>query len=210
MNSSPSYKAPGFAPADAAGFTLTEFLIASTILLMMSVPMFETLNYLQEAALEQAEIQQIHENVRTALQTAARAFRQAGNDPYATGFEAVSPISTTEVRIRSDLTGSEAPGNPDRGDPDGDIMDSGEDILLRYNDSKDRLEMVRGKGSVQIVADTISGFALQYLDARGKPTPDGTKVRTIRIKISGIAGGSADPTHAPLSLERTGSIRILP
>jgi len=210
MNTSSSVVTITIQSGDASGFTLAEFLIASTILLILSIPMFDALNGIQEAAAEQAEILQIQDNVRVALQTVMRCIRQAGNDPFASGFEAVLPISATEVRIRSDLTGSEAPGNPDKGDPDGDIMDSREDILIRYNGSRERLEIVHGQGPAQIIADNISGFDLEYLDAEGKPTLNGTNVRLVRIKISGTAGGSIGAAHLPLSLERTGSIRILP
>ena len=38
-----------------------------------------------------------------------------------------------EIQIRSDLTGSAARVNPDKGDPDGDIGDSGESVAIRYN-----------------------------------------------------------------------------
>lgn len=210
MNASSSVVTIPIQSDDASGFTLAEFLIASTILLILSIPMFGALNAIQEAAAEQAEILQIQDNVRVALQTVMRCVRQAGNDPLATGFEAVLPISATEVRIRADLTGSEAPGSPDKGDPDGDIMDSREDILIRYNDFRERLEIVHGNGPAQIVADNISGFDLEYLDAEGKPALNGTNVCIMRIKISGTAGGSVGSAHLPLSLERTGSIRILP
>jgi prepilin-type N-terminal cleavage/methylation domain-containing protein len=203
-------KAPGAISGDSDGFTLMEVLIANTILLIIAIPLFGLLNSIQKAASEQAEIQQIQDNVRIALQAVTRSVRQAGNDPHGAGFEAVSPVSATEIRVQSDLTGSRAPGSPNRGDPDGDIMDSGEDILIRYTESRERIEMVRGGGTVQIVADHISGFALQYLDAEGKPSPDGTNIRSIRIKISGTAGRSASPARKPLSLERTGSVRILP
>lgn len=210
MNSPNPVAKLGSAWVDSSGFTLAEFLVASTILLIISAPLFGSLNSIQKAASEQAEIQQIQDNMRVALQTAMRCIRGAGNDPFAAGFERVSPISETEVRIRSDLTGSEAPGRPDKGDPDGDIMDSGEDILLRYNNPRQRLEMVRGTGPAQIVADNISGFAIQYLNADGEPAPDGTNVRTIRIRIRGTASGSIGPAQMPLTLERTGTVRILP
>lgn len=210
MNPRSPATVPGPACNDSDGFTLMEALIASTILLIISIPLFGSLNRIQKAATEQAEMQQIQDNVRMALQAVTRSVRQAGNDPYGTGFEAVSPVSATEIRVRSDMTGSQAPGSPNRGDPDGDIMDSGEDILIRYNDSRERLEMVRGSGTVQIVADHISGFALEYLDAQGKPAPDGTNVRSIRIKIIGTADRSDGPERTPLRLERTGSVRISP
>ena len=54
------------------------------------------------------------------MQTVEQYIRQAGNDPFCTGVAGIAIVSTEEIQIRSDLTGSAGPGNPDKGDPDGD------------------------------------------------------------------------------------------
>jgi type II secretory pathway pseudopilin PulG len=195
---------------DVSGFTLVEFLIASTVLLIIAIPLFGALNEIQKTAARQADMQQIMNNIRMAMQTVTRCIRQSGNDPYQAGFDAISILGPTEVRIRSDMTGSEAPGKPDRGDPDGDILDSLEDIRIRYNNLKSRIEMVSSKGSVQILADNISGFSLRYLDDTGIPTMDDSRVRTVRIQIRGTGGIKTLPVSKQFGIQWIETIRILP
>jgi len=194
---------------DTSGFTLVEFLIATTILLVITLPLFSALNEIQQAASRQAEVQQIMDNLRVALQAVTRCIRQSGNDPYQTGFDAISVMGTSEVRIRSDLTGSKAPGKPNRGDPDGDITDSSEDILIRYNKLKKRIEMVSAKGAVQIIADEISDFSLQYMDSEGNPVVNGRQVRIIRVKISGKGSGKILPVNTQFGIQLIETVGIL-
>ena len=167
-----------------AGFSLVEMLLSATILLVISMAVFSALNRIQQAASYQAEVQAVVDNTRIALQSMERCFRQAGNDPFQKGFDAISIFSPTEVRIRSDITGSR---NGNKGDPDGDINDSGENLLIRYNRKKKRLEMVSRNGPIQILAENISDLSLDFFDAEGHPTGRGDMVRTIKINISGLS-----------------------
>ncbi|MEJ2111618.1 MAG: prepilin-type N-terminal cleavage/methylation domain-containing protein [Acidobacteriota bacterium] len=192
------------------GFTLVEFLIASTLLLIISIPLFSALNEIEQSARQQAEIGEILDNLRIALQEITRRIRQAGNDPHGTGFEAVSIIGPAEIRIRSDLTGSMGPGKPNKGDPDGDTNDSREDQIIRYNNSKKRIETVSAKGSVQIVADKIAGLSFEYLDDGGQQTADGSRVRSIRVKIYGEEEGRAFKKGRRFGIQLTGHVRIFP
>ena len=116
-----------------SGFTLTEFLIAASILLVLSSAIFSMLTEIQHAGSYQTEVQFVLNNTRIAMQTAERYIRQAGNDPLGSGVSGITIVSAQEIQIRSDLTGSAGPGNPDKGDPDGDIGDSGESIAIRFN-----------------------------------------------------------------------------
>jgi type II secretory pathway pseudopilin PulG len=174
-----------FVLSDTSGFSLVEFLISSIILLILSFSVFNSMTEIEKAATRQADTQEVMDNTRIALEAVTRCIRQAGNDPFDIGITAISIVGPEEVRIRSDLTGSEGPGNPDKGDPDGDINDSGEDISIRYNSMKRRIEMVPGDGPAQIIADRIFGFSLDYFDAEGNPTENGAAVQKIRVGISG-------------------------
>jgi prepilin-type N-terminal cleavage/methylation domain-containing protein len=200
---------PPASVALASGFTLVEFLMAVTLLLIVSLSLFRAVNEIQQSACRQAEVQEILDNMRMAFQAVAQCIRQAGNDPYRTGFEAVSIVGPTAVQIRSDLTGSEAPGKPNRGDPDGDTSDFGEDVLIRYNNLKKRIEMVSGKSPARIIADRISGFSLEYLDAEGNPIGNGADVVAIRVKMSGTAAVNPSMTGNRFGLQWVGTVRIL-
>lgn len=173
--------------AAQSGFTLTEFLIAATVLLIVSSTIFRMLNEIQHAGSYQSEVQSVLNNTRIAMQTVEQYIRQAGNDPFCTGVAGIAIVSTEEVQIRSDLTGSAAPGNPDKGDPDGDTSDSGESITIRFNSRTRSLEIVPEGGGAQIVAGFISGLSFEYFDAAGNSTAAGSEVRRIGVTISGAS-----------------------
>ena len=192
-----------------SGFSLTEFTVAAVILLVLSIVVFSTLNKIQCAAVHQADIQAVLDNTRIALQVVERCIRQSGNDPFHNGFDAISVVSSTEVRIRSDITGSAGPGNPNKGDPDGDINDSGEDLTIRYNNNKRRIEMISRNGPAQIIADNIAGFSLQYFDTEGNETHTGKDVRRIKVTISGSAVQKDMQTEELFGVQMESTTRIL-
>ncbi len=174
---------------DESGFSLVELLISAVILLVISQAVFGALNRIQQTASCQAEVQAVVDNTRNALRLVEGCIRQAGNDPHQTGFEAISIVSPTEVRIRSDITGS---GDRDKGDPDGDINDSWENISIRYNSNKKRLEVISRNGPAQIIAENITHLSLKYFDADGNPTNSGSLVRKITVNLTGT-GLRKDP-----------------
>ena len=75
--------------AAETGFSLVEMLLSATILLVISMAVFGALNRIQQAASFQAEVQAVVDNTRNALQSVERCLRQAGNDPFQKGFEAM-------------------------------------------------------------------------------------------------------------------------
>ena len=170
-----------------SGFTLIEFMIAASILLVLSAAIFGMLTEIQHAGSYQAEVQFVLNNTRIAIQTAERYIRQAGNDPLGRGVAGITIVSAQEIQIRSDVTGSAGPGNPDKGDPDGDIGDSGESIAIRFNNRTRSLEIVPEGGAAQIIASSISGLSFQYYDASGNRTAASSEVRKIGISISGAS-----------------------
>lgn len=191
-----------------SGFTLLEFLISSLILMIVSAAVFGMLSDVQNTAAAQAEMQSVVSSAQVALQTIERCIRQAGNNPLSVSLAGIKIISSTEVQIQSDLTGSLSPGNPDKGDPDGDVEDSGENISIRYNQTARTIELVPNGGSAQIIAGNISGFSFQYYDADGSPTGLGKDVRKIRVVIK-AAGMQPDPkTQKRFGMEIGSDIQI--
>jgi hypothetical protein len=195
-------------PENESGFSLVEFIVSAAILLAISITIFEVLNDIQRTAGYQADVQAVLDNTRIAIQTVERCIRQAGNDPYRKGFDAISIIGPAEVGIRSDLTGSAGPGNPNKGDPDGDTNDSGENLAIRYNDRQQRLELIPMHGPAQIIAENISGLSLKYFDADGNATGIGRNVRKITVTASG-SGRLKDPwTGRQFEVQLDSVIRI--
>jgi type II secretory pathway pseudopilin PulG len=191
-----------------SGFTLTEFLIAAAILFIASTALFRVLVDIQLSAGYQAEVQSVLNNAQIAMQTAQRCIRQAGNDPLDIGISGITIVSPREMRIRADLTGSEGPGNPDKGDPDGDIDDSGENVAIRYNPGNRSLEIVTSGGSAQIIASYISGLTFSYYDAAGNPTASGAAVRKVGISISGASLLPEPRTHQVFGLRLNSEIQV--
>jgi Tfp pilus assembly protein PilW len=179
---------------DEAGFSLTELLICALVLLAVTSAAFSIMSEIQRTAGHQAEMQSVLNNTRIAMQIIERYIRQAGNDPSASGLNGITIVSATEVQIHSDLTGSAA-GNPDKGDPDGDIDDSGENVTIRFNDKTHAIEIVPSGGPPQIIAGYISDLLFQYYDASGAITSVDCKVRKISVSISGTSTLPNPQTH---------------
>ena len=174
------------ATRDESGFSIAEFLISSVILLLVSSAVFTMLAQIQRASSYQTEVQAVLENTRIGMDTVERLIRQAGNDPKVAGFAGVTITSATEVRILSDLTGSlSGAGSPDKGDPDGDTLDAGEDVTIRYDATNRCIELVPNGGAAQPIANYITAFQMQYLNAAGAATTVGADVRRIRITMTG-------------------------
>jgi hypothetical protein len=170
-----------------SGFALTEFLISALILLATSCAIFNMLMEVQRTASYQSEVQSVLSATQIAMQTVERHIRQAGNDPLQSGVAGITIVSSQEMRIQSDLTGSAGPGDPDKGDPDGDIRDSGESVTIRYNSRTRSLEIVPDGGPAQIVASGISYLSFTYYNAGGGTAASGSEVRKIGVSISGTS-----------------------
>jgi Tfp pilus assembly protein PilW len=192
----------------AQGFSLAEFLISTLVTLLISAAVFSIVGETQWAAAYQTEVQAALCNARLAITAVDRHIRQAGNDPLGAGFQGITIISPTEVHVRSDLTGSAGPGNPDKGDPDGDINDSGEDVAIRYNAAARSLELVPAGGSAQTIADSISGFSMQYYDGAGAITNLGANVRRINVTVSACAAVPSQQTHEVYGVTLNSDVHI--
>jgi prepilin-type N-terminal cleavage/methylation domain-containing protein len=193
---------------DRTGFSLIEFMVSSLILLLIAGTAFEILSRAQRTAACQADMQEIMDNTRIAMDTVARYLRQAANDPLGAGFDGITIVSASEVRVRSDLTGSAGRSNPDKGDPDGDVDDASEDVRIRYNDSNRTIEVIPAGGSAQAIASNISAFSMQYLNSDGAETSAGSDIRRIRVTFA-TTGSLPDPrTKQYLSIRLTSDVRL--
>jgi Tfp pilus assembly protein PilW len=190
-----------------AGFSLAEFMIATLITLVVAAGVFGLLSRIQRIASYQAEVHGVLESMVIGMEMVGRVLEQAGNDPLQAGFPAVAITGATEVRVRSDLTGS-ARGSPDQGDPDGDTGDSGEDVTIRYNAGSRTLELIPAGGIAQPVVSNISRFSMQYFDRRGSPTNAGDDVRKIRITLTSTSPKADPQTGHAFSMELSCAVRL--
>jgi len=192
------------------GFSLVEFLLSTMILLVVASAVFAMLSQTQRAASYQAEVQAVMDNARTAMDTVERVIRQAGNDPRQTGVVGLEITGSTRLRVRADLTGSAASsGNPDKGDPDGDIGDAGEDVEIRYNATDRSIELAPGGGTGQAIANYISAFSMQYFDANGAATNVGANVRKVRVTLTASSTLRDPQTRQIFGMQQSSDIQLV-
>jgi type II secretory pathway pseudopilin PulG len=191
-----------------SGFALLEFMISSMMLLIVSAAVFGLLSDIQRTASYQAETQTIVNNAQAALQTIEKYIRQAGNNPLGAGMAGINIVGPSEMRIQSDITGSLGPGNPDKGDPDGDIDDSGENVAIRHNQAAKTIEIVPDGGSAQIIAGNISSLTFMYFDADGNLTSTGKSVSRIRVLIKAASSIPNPQTNKIFAMEISSDIQL--
>jgi len=104
------------------------------------------------------------------MSTLGRYIVQAGSNPRSASFTPVTITSSTQVQLCTDVTGS---SGGSQGDPDGDILDTDENVTIRYNQTACSIELVDGNGTVQTLANYISAFTLNYFDKDGNATTVG-------------------------------------
>jgi hypothetical protein len=191
--------------ADEAGFGLAEFLISTVILLVISAGVFTLMADMQSSAGYQSEVQGVLGNSRIGMEMIEHYILQAGNNPRSAVLTPVTITSSTEVRLQSDLTGSSGGG---QGDPDGDIADPDEDVIIRYNSTDKTIELVLADGTVQTIASYISAFSFTYLDATGAVTATANDVRMIRVAISGASTRSNPRTHKTFGIALASDFKL--
>lgn len=198
----------GKQPGEQYGFVLTELLVTACIFTIIAAAIFQAMTDTQQTGSHQSEVQAVMNNARTAMQTIQRYLRHAGNDPLGIGINAVTIVSAEEIRVQADITGSKGPSNPDKGDPDGDVGDSGENVTIRLNRRTRSLEIVPAGGSAQVVAGGISGLTFEYYDAEGNNTSNSSEVRKIGIVVS-AASLQPDPrTRKTFGVQIRGEIQL--
>jgi hypothetical protein len=176
--------------------------------MVLSGSVFAMLARTQADAGHQSDVQVVTDDTRHAMDMLCRYLRQAGNDPLGTGLVGIDISGPTEVRLRSDLTGSAGAANPDKGDPDGDTSDAWEDVTIRYNSGARTIEAQPGGGTTQTLVNNISAFSLQYFDAAGETTSAGWKVRKVQINLTGTSPVRDLRTGGFFSIALTGEIQI--
>jgi len=188
----------------SGGFSLVELLMAMLVLGILTASLFPLLNDFQRETAYRSETQAIVDNIRVAIETLEKYIRQAGNDPYGTGFQSITIVSNQAVTVRSDLKGSHG---SDKGDPNGDVNGPDENVTLRFNPANQSVEVVSG-GTAQIVCNRINDLKFRYYDADGNLTMDGSKVRRIAVTISGRASWPNPVTRKVFGIELEREIRI--
>jgi Tfp pilus assembly protein PilW len=197
---------PGL-PTRNEGFSLVEFLLSTLVLLIVAASSFSVLVQAERTAGTQTNMNDVLNNARIAVETISRIIQQAGNNPMGASFDSLTLTSATELTVRADLTGSAGAGNPNKGDPDGDVADGGETVTIRYNSQAQTIELLEDM-TTQSLAGNVSAFLIQYFDRNGNSAFAGGDVTRVRITLTVTSPLPDAQTGRPLSMQLGSDIQI--
>ncbi len=208
MTPPPPQAPPDCRSPEEAGFSLVELLVGALVFLISASFLFSLAAEFQAAASSQGEMITVMENTRVAADTVQRLLRRAGNDPLRSGTSGLTVAGPSNVRIRADVTGSAGPSNPDKGDPDGDVADSWEDIVIRFNAAADTIDLTAPGGSAQAIAECISGFVMEFFDDAGIATTSGAAIRKARFRVTGSGLRAYPRSPRPFGITLAGEVHL--
>ena len=162
----------GAPAATLARMNLAELLVVLALLgLTLSGMLLALVQGRQVYAIGAARVE-AQQNGRIALERLAREIRTAGAG--GTGFDAISVAEPQLIVLQLDRSG------------DGVISQRGETITWRLDGAVLRRN---AGGGAQPVINGVQSLALDYLDARGRPTRVPGEVRTVVIVLTTAADG---------------------
>lgn len=195
--------------ANESGFSLPELLVSCLLLALLSGAAFGFLNDVARVAGRQADLQSARTGLLLGLDAARRLLQQSGNNPCAASVIGTSTYGPGRWHVQADLTGSAAPAQPDKGDPDGDNADSYEDIVIRHDSSADTLGLESVGGGVQIVADGVAAFSLRFFDASGAEVGAEGKATRARVEITTVTRSPDLRTRRNSAIQLSSDVALL-
>jgi type IV pilus assembly protein PilW len=152
------------------GFTLIEVLISMAVGAIVLTALVSTL-LIQSASYDmQAQVCEMTQNARAAMDMMTREIRMAGYDPMVVGFNGI-PYDTIRLQIVADLNG------------DGSVSGAHEDITYTYDDKNHQIDRNTG-GGAQPFAENIQTFTFDYLDRNGAGAAATADIRQIQVTIT--------------------------
>jgi len=166
----------------AHGFSFMEMMVTSIVLALVSGSIYTLMFQGQRSYQSQQSLIGVTRNARIALDQIMGVVRQAGNDPQEIGLTPVEILGTNHIRLNSDLTGSES----GKGDPDGDISDLYEQVVVRYDSTnkKVQIDLADGTGERALLDNVEPGdFTITCLDIDGSATTSAVNIRSVRVEM---------------------------
>ncbi len=174
-----------------AGFTLTEMLITISVLAILTSPLVVVFRQTQSSFLAQTDQAELLQKMRIAMAQMTRTIRQAGNEPVADIGPAVEVLGAGHLRLRSDITGSNAgAGTLDgTGDPDGAATALFEVVTFRYDANRQRILADFGAGE-SVLVERISSLNFVTTDLNGNPSLDPDQIAKVQVLMVGETAGT--------------------
>ena len=162
--------------SDTKGFSLLEVLVATVILLTVSIGLAGLLIQNSRINKTQQMTARAQADARNCLMLVVQKLRSAGWDPLGIGFVAVTPDpdlgdAISQIEVRADLN------------DDGDIDDDFEQLLIRHRDN-----VVEWRKTTTANFETLMTNITNDADGNGTPEPmfvlDGVPPTRITVSIT--------------------------
>ncbi|HLU99650.1 MAG TPA: prepilin-type N-terminal cleavage/methylation domain-containing protein [Acidobacteriota bacterium] len=178
------------------GFTLSEVLITTAILTLITGAAMTVFNQSQLAYTTQNDFRKTSSQLRVTLDEIVRYIRQAGSDPNeALGLNPVEVLGTGHIRLTSDVTGSIASTTQNSaeatGDPDGALDSIYEMVEIRHDSGEERIYIDIGYGE-QVLAERVTHLSFAFFDLNGNEVTDPSEIARVAVQVTGVTE-SADP-----------------
>jgi type IV pilus assembly protein PilW len=162
------------------GFTIVELVVGLAIGLILLGVAVKIFLVQQRAYNVQDQLNEMQQNIRSAIDMIVRETKMAGYNPTGASFNGIT-YNTSQLQILADLNG------------DGLLTGANEDITYSYDGTDSQIVRDIGAGG-QPVAENIQAFSFSYLDANGSSTTTSADIRQIDITITGRTS-KTDPTR---------------
>jgi type IV pilus assembly protein PilW len=186
-------------------------MIAIAIFGIVATAIYSIFSSSMKAHVSQENSLELNQELRAALNLMATEIRMAGYDPEGTagaGFLADGDdkynTDTNSIRFTMDLNDGLTPP----GDPDGDVMDTGEDINYFVNTNGElirRIDGLLGRPVEAVAAGSITNLTFTYYDADNNTTNILADIRSVLISLT---GQTTDPLLRTSSRTKTDTVRV--
>jgi Tfp pilus assembly protein PilW len=160
-----------------AGFSLLEIMISFSLLTIVLGIVMQLVWRVEKGYALEKQVAEMQQNERYTLDFISRAIRSAGNNPEGIVLDAIiidpdGNGQNDDIRIQSDLNA------------DGDILDSGEDVLFRVVNSGLRYRDGPPGATEAVLVGNITGLGFATFDASGNSTTTPSLISRVDISIS--------------------------
>ena len=158
----------------AGGFTLVELLVTLGLGMLVLAAVSTTFMGQMRFYSAQAQVNEMEQNARGALDLITRELKMAGYNPAGASFNGVTVSSPTQLQIKADLNAVSGIQNS-----------TDENITYAYDNSTLQITRTRGGETAQVLADNITALTFTCYKADGATTTTtSSEIRQVKVEIT--------------------------